>query len=171
MVIFTIAVGHVGVPPLSCLSEACFVGLNFSIYIRIARVFVLMLHPFCWAGWAKARRGCFSGGNLGICFIGLLGLEVWSLFHLSPVSNFTLTLSYVVVALFVVVLIFGVSATFIKYHRLKRSGSGGVVGRDELKAVAGHWGVCLLFAGLVGIVGALMDSRSEERRVGKECSA
>lgn len=119
-----------------------------------------MLHPFCWAGWAKARRGCFSGGNLGICFIGLLGLEVWSLFHLSPVSNFTLTLSYVVVALFVVVLIFGVSATFIKYHRLKRSGSGGVVGRDELKAVAGHWGVCLLFAGLVGIVGALMDSLS-----------
>lgn len=82
------------------------------------------------------------------------------MFQLSPVSNFILTLSYVGVALFVVVLIFGVSATFVKYHRLKRRGSGGVVGRDELKAVVGHWGICLLFAGLVGIVGALMDSLS-----------
>lgn len=50
------------------------------------------------------------------------------------------------------------SATFVKYHRLKRRGSGGNVGRDELKAVVGHWGVCLLFAGLVGIAGALLDS-------------
>lgn len=82
------------------------------------------------------------------------------MFQLSPVSNFMLTLSYVVVALFVAMLIFGVSATFVKYHRLKRRGSGGDVGRDELKAVVGHWGVCLLFAGLVGIAGALMDSLS-----------
>lgn len=82
------------------------------------------------------------------------------MFQLSPVSNFMLTLSYVVVALFVAVLIFGVSATFVKYHRLKRRGSGGNVGRDELKAVVGHWGVCLLFAGLVGIAGALLDSLS-----------
>lgn len=37
-------------------------------------------------------------------------LEALSLFQLSPVSNFMLTLSYVVVALFVAVLIFwGVS--------------------------------------------------------------
>ena len=87
-------------------------------------------------------------------------LEALSLFQLSPVSNFILTLSYVVVALFVVVLIFGVSATFVKYHRLKRRGSGSNVGRDELKAVVGHWGVCLLFAGLEGIAGALIDSLS-----------
>ena len=106
------------------------------------------------------RRVSSYGGNLGVCFIGLLGLEALSLFQLSPVSNFMLTLSYVVVALFVVVLIFGVSATFIEYRRLKRRGSGGDVGRDELKAVAGHWGACLLFAGLVGIAGALMDSLS-----------
>lgn len=82
------------------------------------------------------------------------------MFQLSPVSNFMLTLSYVVVALFVMLLVFGVSATFVKYRRLKRRGSGGDVGRDELKAVVGHWGVCLLFAGLVGIAGALMDSLS-----------
>ena len=82
------------------------------------------------------------------------------MFQLSPVSNFMLTLSYVVVAVFVVVLIFGVSATFIEYRRLKRRGSGGDVGRDELKAVAGHWGACLLFAGFVGIEGALIDSLS-----------
>lgn len=106
------------------------------------------------------RRISSQDGNLGVCFICLKRLEALSLFQLSPVSNFMLTLSYVVVALFVAVLIFGVSATFVKYHRLKRRGSGGVVGRDELKAVVGHWGVCLLFAGLVGIAGALMDSLS-----------
>lgn len=106
------------------------------------------------------RRNCFRGGNLGVCFIRLMRLEALSLFLLSPVSNFMLTLSYVVVALFVAVLIFGVSATFVKYRRLKSGGSGGDVERDELKAVAGHWGVCLLFAGLVGIAGALMDSLS-----------
>lgn len=106
------------------------------------------------------RRVSLYGGNLGVCFIGLLGLEALSLLQLSPVSNFMLTLSYVVVAVFVVVLIFGVSATFIEYRRLKRRGSGGDVGRDELKAVAGHWGACLLLAGIVGMEGALIDSLS-----------
>ena len=115
---------------------------------------------FCWAGWAKARRGCFSGGNLGVCSIGLLGLEVWDLFHLSPVSNFMLTLSYVVVALFVVLLIFGVSSIFVEYRRLKSGGGSGgkYVASDELENVVEHWVVCIAFTMLVALLGALTGS-------------
>lgn len=46
--------------------------------------------------WVDTRRVCFKGGNLGVCFISLMRLEALSLFQLSPVSNFMLTLSYVV---------------------------------------------------------------------------